>query len=456
MAPVNQLLFALFLQGLAGSTYAAPQQRWGYPSRFNKPQQVSNPEPTTPASVTVEAAAEPAKFEAQPTAGPGGSNFKDSDHFRVYGAGSGDADKALGMLESAYDCFVHNLGWRSTGLSFNDDSNAGPFYKTNIYSVGDLGTAAGVMHSEYSSGAAWLEVVDQWLTNPGVTVHEWGHGLHYHQKTWVDQADTGAWWETVANWVQDTYQTSPLCAESRQKHNQEEGRTEFNMEKTLVNSHQVIVDGTAGTGNYYEAWPFLTYLTNNPDNLGGLGKETLHKMMTEYKEGSNETPLHTLDRVASNNTAGDVVGAYWARMAYVDIGHDQAQSMFLSSKGRLNFDSVEGSGSSYKAKSDRAPRYMGANIIPLKVTGSKVDAKVTSAGEFTATLSIFDASTKKGRYVTLVNGAGSATIATGEEVSLVVANTPKAPIQYNGFKLEGSEANKGLDYSFTLTGATTA
>ncbi|KAF6803686.1 dockerin type 1 [Colletotrichum sojae] len=434
MTRSNQLLLALL------ATASAPA--------------ASAPAASAPAAAPVGNANEPAEFEPQPTAGPGGSTFKDSAHFRVYGAAEADATETLDILEGAYECFVNTLGWRTSGLSFNDETDAGPYYKTNVYSVKNLDSAAGVMHAEMQSGAAWLEVVDTWLKSPGVTVHEWGHGLHYHQKTWVDQSATGTWWETVANWVADTYQTSDLCAAAREKHGQPEGRTEFEVNKVLGDSFQVIVDGSVDTGNYYQAWPFLTYLTNNPDNFAGLGTDALHQMMKQYKEGSNETPLHTLERVLSNSSVGDVVGRYWARMAYVDIGHAQAQEIFLAQQDRINFANVDGSGSSYTVKSARAPRYMGANIIPLKAEGGKVDVKVTSTGSFTATLSIFDASTKKGRYVALPNGAGSATLAAGEEASLVVANTPKTLIQYNGFELANSEANKGMEYSFTLASAT--
>ncbi|KAL1864999.1 hypothetical protein Daus18300_007346 [Diaporthe australafricana] len=400
----------------------------------------------------VERAAEPpATFSPQPSTGPGGSNYKDSAHFRVYD-GANDADAALEMLEGAYECFVNTLGWRSSGLSFNDESDAGPYYKTNIYSVSTLENAAGVMHSEAGPGAGWLEVVSDYLATPTVTVHEYGHALHYHQKTWVDQSATGAWWETVAQWVADTYSTSPLCADARAAHNQEEGTSELELAKVLGDSFQVIVDGTTDSGNYYQAWPFLTYLTNNPDGFAGLGKDTLHQMMVQYKADSNETPLHVLQRVAGNATAGDIVGRYWARMAYVDIGHAQAQAAFEQGKDSFNYANVDASGDGYAVKSARAPRYMGANIIPLAVSGGSVEAKVTSSGSFTATLAM--KGTDAVRYVTLENGAGSAEVASGEEASLVVANTPNTPLQYNGFELEGSEANEGLDYSFTLTGAT--
>ncbi|KAK2601377.1 hypothetical protein N8I77_010832 [Diaporthe amygdali] len=399
------------------------------------------------------AASPPATFSPQPSTGPGGSDYKDSAHFRVYNGGN-SADSALEMLEGAYECFVNTLGWRSSGLSFNDESDAGPYYKVNVYSVSTLDNAAGVMHSEAGPGAAWLEVVSDYLATPTVTVHEYGHALHYYQKTWVDQSATGAWWETVAQWVADTYSTSPLCADARAAHNQKEGQSELELDKVLGDSFQVIVDGTPDSGNYYQAWPFLTYLTNNPDNFAGLGKDALHQMMVQYEANSNETPLHVLQRVAGNATAGDIVGRYWARMAYVDIGHEQAQAAFEQQKDSINYANVDKSGDGYAVKSARAPRYMGANIIPLTVSGGSVEAKVTSSGAFTATLAIKGSDAV--RYVTLENGAGSAEVASGEEASLVVANTPKTLLQYNGFELEGSKANEGLDYSFTLTGATVA
>ncbi|KAK2035291.1 hypothetical protein LX32DRAFT_708250 [Colletotrichum zoysiae] len=430
----SKRLFTVFL-ALASGAFAAPRAGVGAPSK-------------------VAARDEPTEFEPQTNAGPGGNDFQDSARFRVYNGGDAAAG-SLAMLEGAYECFVGTLGWRSSGLSFNPGSDNGPYYKTNVYSVSDLGGAAGVMHSEAESGAGWVEVVDRYLADPSITVHEYGHALHYHQRTWVNQQRTGAWWETVANWVADTYTTSPICADARTKHNSPEGRTLFDANKVIGDSFQVIVDGTADSGNYYQAWPFLTYLTNNPDGIAGLGQGTLRQMMVQYEQDSNETPLHTLDRVLGGNaTAAEVVGRYWARMAYVDIAHRQAQEVFDRARDTINFANVDGSGGGYTVKPGRAPRYMGANIVPLTTPGGRVDVEVTSGGEYTATLAI------KGpggvRYVALADGAGSAEVAAGEEASLVVANTPRALILYDGFQLADSEANKGLNYSFTLTGATVA
>jgi hypothetical protein len=70
-------------------------------------------------SVALAAAEPPAQFTANPRVGPGGTRFRDSPHFRIYGAtNDAVADGAIAMLEAAYTCFVDDLGWRSPGLSF--------------------------------------------------------------------------------------------------------------------------------------------------------------------------------------------------------------------------------------------------------------------------------------------------------------------------------------------------
>ncbi|MEY4509030.1 MAG: hypothetical protein RLZZ450_1152 [Pseudomonadota bacterium] len=394
----------------------------------------------------------PENFEANAKVGGGGSQFKDSAHFRIYGAGDTQTDAALKFLEAAYSCFVETLCWRSSGLSINGP-DTGPYYKMNFYTVAGLGSAAGQMFSDAATGLAYEKVVASYLTDAKVSVHEYGHALNYSSKTWVDQTATGAWWETVANFVADTFMTSPLCEPARKEAGQPEGKTIIELNKVIGDSFQVIVDGSQGSGNYYQAWPFLTYLTNNPDGWAGLGPSTLGTMLLSHKR-NNETPLHVLERVAAPTKVQKIVGRYWARMAYVDIGHKQAQAAFTAARSRLNYANLDGSGSSYKVKAARAPRYMGANIIPLKGSG-KITAKVTSSAPFTATLAV-RASSGMVRYVDLEGGAGEATLESGEEATLVVANTPATLLQYDGFKLSGAPANQGLDYQVELTGATPA
>src|ERR1700760_2351620 len=79
---------------------------------------------------------EPATFQPNPRAGPGGSSFKESPRFRVYNCNEARAVQALNLLEAAYTCMVGEMGWRSSGLSFNLPTDAnGPYYKMNAYCV---------------------------------------------------------------------------------------------------------------------------------------------------------------------------------------------------------------------------------------------------------------------------------------------------------------------------------
>lgn len=441
------------------------------PKRSVVPSLVSSATSTAPvitssaaASLTVRAdAAAPAEYTANPNIGGGGSDFQESAHFRVLGAStSTKANNTLQHLEAAHDCFVETLGWRTPGLSFNDGGigkEVGPWYKLNVYSkqASDMPGAAGVQGTDMEAGLAYLDVVDEYLDVPDVVVHEYGHSMHLSEKNWINQGNTGAWWEPIANFIADTYISTPTCNAARAKHglSATEGDSVIALQKVIGDSYQVLVDGTSGTANYYESWPFIAYLTNNPDSYAGLGNDTLLRMIREYKLESNETPLHTLERLLSeatgNVTVQQVVGRYWAHMAYVDIGHAKAHEAFTAQRRGLTYDNLDGSNGEYTVKSARAPRYMGANIIPLTTSGSSVDVAITSEDTgYTATLVV--SNTEGVKYTDVVSGKGSVQVADGDEVSLVVAKTPELAM-YDAFKIS-DELNKGLQYSVKITGAT--
>jgi hypothetical protein len=272
-------------------------------------------------------------------------------------------------------------------------------------------------------------------------------------------------WEPLANFIADLYVSSPWCEPARKQYKQPTGRSELVYGKIISNAQQVLVDGTpkdkGGQPNYYESWPFMAYLTYNPDKYGGLGKTAVRDMIRKYKVNSNTTPFHGLANVLSGGiTVQHVVGRYWARMAYGDIGHPQSRERFDSMSAKLNFTNLDPFGSGgYRVKEARKPKYMGANIIPLKGTG-KISVKITTEDAFTATLAV---RTKGGaglgavRYIDLPGGAGGASVEASEEATLVIANTPKSLIMYNGFEMwksPGSGAMKGLSYTLQLTGAT--
>lgn len=93
----------------------------------------------------------PAVFVGNSKIGPpeGRKTFQESNHFRVYDAQSTDqATKTLAIMEAAYDCFVNDMKFRTSGLSYNaksDEGYSGPLYKENIYGKPALENAEGVM-----------------------------------------------------------------------------------------------------------------------------------------------------------------------------------------------------------------------------------------------------------------------------------------------------------------------
>jgi hypothetical protein len=395
---------------------------------------------------------EPDEFLPNTSVGGGGAQYAESDHFRIYGSAS-NVDAALNHLEAAHRCFVEDWCFRSPGLSVHSDD--GPYYKFNVYGVSSLGGAGGVMRYDARAGISYLEVLSRALPDPRVTVHEFGHALTLTEYRWVDQTRTGAWWETVANWVADTYLTSRHCEEARNAFGVPTGGTIINLNRVIEQAHLMIVSDQ----NYYEAWPFLTYLTNNPDGYPGLGRMAVLDLFRNHPR-NNETPLHVLERIAAPVSVQTILGRYWARMAYLDIGHPLAQQAFFSRRGSLSFANLDPAGSqTYQVKSNRRPAYGGANIIPLSGSGS-VSVRVTNSGnglqesDFTATLAV-RAGNGSVRYVDLPDGAGQTTVGSGEEASLVVVNTPSTLYQYDAFRA-GNPELVGLNYRVQITGAAPA
>ncbi len=396
---------------------------------------------------------DPSEFQSNLTLGGGGTQYTESDHFIVFGAG--DPDTVLNLLEAAHQCFVEDWCWRSTGLSITSDD--GTYYRTNVYSRPFLG-AGGYMGYDDYAGLSYLEVLASQITYPQVTVHEYGHALTLAAEGWVEQKNTGFWWEAVANWVADTFLTSTYCESARNNHGIATGSTIIELDRVYGLSYTVICNDQ----NYYQAWPFLTYITNNPDNYSGLGRMVIPNMFRLH-QGNNETPLHVLERMASPVTVQTILGRYWARMAYLDIGHPQAQQEFLGQRDSLgyaaNWDSL--GAQTYGVKANRRPQYGGANITPLSVTGNgDVTVQVTNRGNglpesgLSATLAI-RSSQGSVRYVDLPDGTGQATVARDEEASLVVVNTPATLYMYDP-EFVGSPENVGLDYEVEIAGAVPA
>ncbi|TLD18001.1 hypothetical protein PspLS_10473 [Pyricularia sp. CBS 133598] len=399
----------------------------------------------------------------------------DSAHFRIYlGTETTEAKATEGLkpLEAAYDCFVGKLGFNSSGLSLNGTPEKGPYYKTDFTMVGPLPFGSefdGLASYDIPTGRSTVQIKNGYLT-PYLSVHEYGHVLHWHQglnNSWARIPNFHPWMEALANWVADTYLTSgdEACGPSRAKFSAPGGDSNFNPYKVIDESYLSIVDASdRQRGNPYQAWPIFTYLFYNPDNYEGLGRDVVPAMLRATPDvGTDETPLHALQRVMGDSRkVQDVVAMYWARMANGDIGHPTIQKDTLENKRFLNmYNFAKAENGTFRVSPSRAPQYMGASMGKLVMADgvTRADVKVTPVNAtmgFTAMFSVFDSATKKVRYQKLENGSGSVDLAANEDATLVVVNTPTTLLKYNAGILNMTEAARTLDYSVTMTGATFA
>lgn len=389
---------------------------------------------------------------ADPKIGPGGPVFRDSAHLRIYANNTKASDRMLPILEAAYTCYVNQLGWQSPGLPIQGVTNSSQYIKINIIAQNTL--HSGATHTDKTTRRNWIHISEGLLTSESL-IHEFGHVFHYAQNTWIDQTRTGAWWETFANWFEDAFINSPICQKARQSISGIPQSRPIEFQKIIGESYRVIVDGNRIGGNYYQAWPFFTYLTHNPDKIKCLGTDVMRQLMLQYKPSSNETPLHTLQRVCGSIRVQEVIGKYWAHMAYLDIGHPPAQALFFKQRSKINYANVKlTTPGTYIVNPNRIPKYMGSNIIPLKQPSPKVTVTMRTLSEVTNHLVVYNSRTKACRYL-MFKETGSIDVSGEEEVSLVIVNTPQKLILYDPFKI-GSELDlkPNGDYVFVLSGAT--
>lgn len=206
------------------------------------------------------------------------------------------------------------------------------------------------------------------------------------------------------------------------------------------------------------------YLSINPDNYAGLGSGFMLKMFQDYKTNSNETPFHTLNRVAAPLNSQQLVARYWARMAFVDYNDAYWQYVWNVTRDRLDYNNtIPESDNVWRVQSAKRPLYMGSNIIPLNSTGNgDITVRVDGSGVFTSTLAIRSSIDNTVKYIVLSNTTASGsnkfaqqtsvTLDSTQEAMLVVANTPDSLLLYDNYNISGDVA-VGLDYSVTLSGA---
>ena len=307
-----------------------------------------------------------------------GYNYYESEHFQFIWGNSGDSSKVTSEFleknsqnfEACWHVYMDDLKMASPSQSTNMGLRDGKEYKTNIYISG---TGLEGMQDDWAymsydkDGYAYMFCcVDSMQYNPPSWVfpHEFGHVLTAHQLGWNTNKYSYAWWEALGNWFREQYLYSDYSTDDTGH------GTDF-FETYMKNLNFTFPCGR----DYYASWAFLQYLTENPDNLDGYGKDFVKKMLQEGQV--DEYPFEQVERLAPADLK-DTLGHYASHMAGLDFEHGdsyRARLDELLKQGDWNWqqiytmlEPVAGRAGTYKVPTERAPQFAGLNIIPLETT----------------------------------------------------------------------------------------
>ncbi|MBQ8928011.1 MAG: N-acetylglucosamine-1-phosphate uridyltransferase [Oscillospiraceae bacterium] len=393
------------------------------------------------------------------------ANYVESEHFVIF-YGNNDTtgqvndaflQRNLADYEKLWQCYGEYLGMENMNVDIYGRS--AQKYKTNIYL-----TYTGL--DQYPDGWAFMSAEDGYgieIISPNAMLddltisHEFGHVVTMQQKAWVDQDITGAWWEPLANWFREMYLSSPYYTGNT--------RTCW-FEPYTRNLSLTLPHGR----NYYEVWPFLVYISYNPDNLPGLGMDAVKRIISEAQP--NEYPFDTITRLFGTD-AQVVFGHYAKRMATFDFGAQEAYQDEWNRKlaaspfyWNLFYTVLEDDGAGWlEVPQEEAPMQSGLNVVPLTLTGDTVTASLKGLSDdsnaaWQACIVTVDANGNES-YSDLFGAGEEASISAQGAVSayLTVSAMPKNLVAVNAFhKDDVSTYKNGAErrrypYAVKLTGA---
>ena len=373
-----------------------------------------------------------------------------SEHFQIIWGnndktGTVNASFVQGNLENLENIrafYVNEMGLEDTSVG-----NNGGHYKTNLY-ISNTGLSKVTDDWAYMSvddgGFAFL------VTEPGamrvdppswVLPHEYAHAITKHQNGVV----SAPWYETVANWFRDQYLGSSYYKYGNNVYGPE---SDF-FRPIVLNSNYYFPH----MKNYYDAWPFLLYVTENPDKMNGLGLDLMKNMLHDTQD---QTMFKKLERL-SGTSAKDMLGGYARRMVTFDFKRqfsyiDEFNTMMAEDSANYNkvYTTLESDNNGwYKVPDSRAPQQGGYNVIPLNIDLKSKQVVVNFSGDKSVSGADWRASivakTKNGatRYSTMWNdGANTLNLQGDEEkVYLVVCATPNEMLDLTSFdeKFEGTK-----------------
>ncbi|MCH5187201.1 MAG: hypothetical protein J1F63_02265 [Oscillospiraceae bacterium] len=405
-------------------------------------------------------------------------NSFETEHFQIFwgdnGPSSGNVTEDFlknceRVFENCWDKFVVEMGMTPPTTSNLPGGDHETQYKINaiIMNTGIDGYGEGWAFGGIDGEGYPYFMCDFAAMTDWVVPHEMGHVMHFAQgrNAWENNSYLGPWYEAIGNWFREQYLYDEDCYPEGANY-----RTDLSALYLRAGSLMAV----NGRG-YYEAWPFLQYLTDNPDGLPDFGDTFIAKLLN-YRPESYETSFYEVLAANSTTSVPDTVGYFASHMATMDFKQKTSYNLKIAEMYRngwlfwqQRFTIPEHLGGGvYRVPAERTPQTYGYNIIPLSASG---EVSVTLNGQsaldgadWRARL-IVEGTDGVTRYSELFKSGetASVTVSEGEELYLSVAATPAVDkaqkFGIGGWTPEFSEANLPYEsknqypYTFTLEGA---
>ncbi|SFU57674.1 DUF6055 domain-containing protein [Butyrivibrio sp. M55] len=356
----------------------------------------------------------------------------------------------LTNLENIYAFYTQELGMKDIGVSGNSK------FKTNVY-ISNTGLRAFEDNWAYMNtdreGFGFLFVAPGAMVvsdpNPSwVLPHELAHVFTYYQGGTIDYP----WYESTANWFRDQF----LGSEYYCYHGKKFGPYSDFFSPYLINADYYVPHML----NWYDTWPIFLYISENPDNIQGLGMDLIHKILENKQK--DDSMYATIERL-SGVPIKTILGGMSKRLATMDFSR---QKFYLE---HLNNETLREPGNREKiyttleradaqgyqaVPANKAPMQTGFNVIPLNVDLKKggisadfVNTSGVQGSDFRVTLVTNTADNKTRYSETFSSGKGTIALHGDETAAyLVVCATPD---RLKGYHTDWNSKTTESDTRFT-------
>lgn len=390
-------------------------------------------------------------------------NRWESEHFQfIWGKNGADSSKITQQfleenakhLEACWDIYMNELSMEPPTQSVNMALRDGNKYKVNFYISGtglspftDDWAYMGYDNQGYAFMFCCVGAMNNNPNPSWVLPHEFGHVVTAHQLGWNENKYVQAWWEAIANWYREQF----LYSDYYQPWVTDPANGTDYFETYMKN---LCFTPILGRDNY-ASWAFFQYLTENPDNLPGYGKDFMKKLMQQGER--DEYPYLEIERVSGADLK-DTLVHYAKRLATLDLekkANYQARQNQLLQRGEWNWGEIftvpDKSGKKdnyYTVPTERAPQQFGVNIIPLEAENGRIsvtlEALTNVAGADWRACIVIESNESKTRYSELFKAGESMSAefnsSTDKEAYIVVTATPDSDtFQLNGVPWAYSE-----------------